>query len=55
MFLFCKAKAKTASRGREKFPSGNLLVAKSFRRHPGCDAVEFENYVLVRDKKERAR
>jgi len=26
MFLFCEAKAKTASRGREIFPSGKILV-----------------------------
>jgi len=26
MFLFCGAKAKTASRGREIFPSGKIFV-----------------------------
>ena len=29
MFLFCIAKAKTASRGREIFPSGKILVTTS--------------------------
>ncbi len=53
MFLFCEAKAKTASRGRKKFPSGNLFVTESLRlrqffmnkyeKHPEC-VIDLHGY-----------
>ena len=34
MFLFCEAKAKTTSRGREIFPSGKILVTTVLKKEP---------------------
>jgi hypothetical protein len=42
MCEFCKAKASTARRDCEKFPSGNLLVVDSFRRESNVGPREIE-------------